>query len=277
MLIRTATLALYTSILFCAPVVAQDPFTFTDNFDSADTSDYVFVDSIGQLTGTDFAELLPTGGRMRVTAPTTPDLILGPARSGFEFKNQPRNFSDFEINVDLVDWDDSLMSGFGPTARTRGVGGIGTLDMYSMAILTNTTAPDSTEISDFVVINRFDNEAPITLVAEPIALDPSKQYRMSFSGSGPNFEAKLFDLADVTVPVVELTAVDDTYHAGGNGIALGAAGLDPAGWTLPDARADVTFDNYSITATVPEPTSWFTAVLPFVIILNVCHRWRRRI
>ena len=155
--------------------------------------------------------------------------------------------------MDVLDWDDSLRSGFGPTARTRGVGGVASLDAYGLLILTNTTAPESTEIGDFLSIERFDDEVPTNLVAEPIDLDADKQYQLRFSGTGTNLVGELFDLSDLSSPVTTVTATDATYPAGGGGMAAGAAGLDPAGWILPEARADVTFDNYSITATVPEP------------------------
>lgn len=247
-----ALLSTVSIVISSAAVLAQE-FTFTDDFSSGKIEDYNFVDNIGFLLGADFAELIPTDGAIRVTAPTTPDVMLGPARSGFEFIGQPNRFSDFDISVDVVAWDNSLVSGFGPTARTREVGGPGTIDMYGLAILTNTTAPDSTEISDFFIMNRFDNEVPTALDAEPIELDASKQYRIRFAGVGPNFVGELFDLSDLTTPLVTLSAMDETYSSGGSGLALGAAGLEPTGWILPDARADATFDNYSITATVPEP------------------------
>lgn len=247
-------------LLIAVSVHAQQ-FTFSDNFDSASVGDYFLVDSIGQLIESDFAQFIPTNGAMRVIAPTTPDALLGPARAGFEFLGQPERFSDFEISVDLVDWDDSLSSGFLITARTNGVGGIATLDMYGLGLITNSTGPGMPEVGDAFIINRLDDETPTTLVLESIDLDPEKQYRLLFSGVGANLNGSLFDLADLSTPLATISAVDDTYPSGGNGLAVSAAGLDPAEWTLPSASADATFDNYSITATVPEPNS-----LPFVVV-----------
>ena len=270
---RLAILTMLSIALDASTATAQQ-FTFSDDFSLGNRDDYIFVDSIGTILGTDFAELIPADGAIRITAPTTPDLALGPARSGFEFVGQPQKFSDFAISVDIVDWDDSLQSEFGPTARTREVGGIGTLDMYSMAILINTVSPDGVA-GDFVIINRVDDEVPTTLGAEPFDADPTKQYQLRFSGTGPDFLAEVFDLAEPSTPLVTVNATDATYSGGGNGFAASTAGLDPAGWLLPNSRADVTLDNYSLTATVPEPSGLFPLLLA-ALFCSGCSRWRRR-
>jgi len=137
---------------------------------------------------------------------------------------------NFAVSFDVVDWDDSLGQSFGALARIRNLGR-GTANGYAFFYFPG---------SHTAAINRIDNERGIFIPNNAaVALDPAKDYRFVFSGTGSSLNGRIYDLADLTSPLVNIFAADATYPSGFSGLV--AAYRD----TTPDSAADATFDNYS--------------------------------
>lgn len=177
-----------------------------------------------------------SGGSYRLQAAISPDPgTLGAGRAGS--LRLDTNSGDFFTSVDIVAWDDNADQAFGLLSRIREVG-LGTTDGYGFLYV---PADHNFEME------RFDNEAdhrigPII----SITLDPARDYRITFAGTGDRFTGEVFDLADLTTPLLVLDATDGTYTTGVSGLLV--ADASPSG-----VVSDATFDNYL--STVPEPAS----------------------
>jgi hypothetical protein len=77
---------------------------------------------------------------------------------------------------------------------------------------------------------------------------------------GCTLTGQLFDVADLSVPVAEITTTDDSFSEGFSGIFTAGFTEDVLG-----SRGDATFDNYSLS--VPEPSSFLMCGLGFVCLL----------
>jgi len=177
-----------------------------------------------------------SGGTYRIQAPPPPNpTVVGPGRAGS--LRLDTNFADFFVSVDVVDWADTADQAFGTIARVRETG-IGTTDGYGFLYV---------PVDRNFEMDRFDNEdntaiAPIT----DLALDPQRDYRITFSGRGEVFTGEVFDLADLSTPLITVTGFDFTY-------ADGVTGLLVADASSGGVFSDATFDNFH--STIPEPRS----------------------
>jgi hypothetical protein len=177
-----------------------------------------------------------SGGAYRIQAPPPPNpTVVGPGRAGS--LRLDTNFADFFVSVDIVDWVDTADQAFGILARTRDVG-LGTTDGYAFFYV---------PVDRNFEMDRIDNEdttsiAPII----DLTLDPERDYRLTFSGKGEEFTGEVFDLADLTTPLITMTGFDVTY-------ADGVTGLVVADASSGGVFSDATFDNFH--STIPEPQS----------------------
>lgn len=150
---------------------------------------------------------------------------FGQARAGA--LREDFEFTAFRIAVDLVDAEGSLEQDFGILARVSSPG-LGTLNGYSA------TFDSDGETLD---LSRVDGEQATTLESIEVPVEEGKLYRLVFHGYQEQFLIEVFDIADLTTPVVSLSGVDGTYPAGTSGI-FSSAGMD-------DGAVDVTFDRFS--------------------------------
>ena len=170
----------------------------------------------------------PNGG-YRIQVPSSPDVnSLGQARAAALHTDVI--YTNFAVSVDLVDWNDSLGQSIGTLARIRNLGP-GTANGYLFNYF---------PASHVVNINRIDNERGVRISTNvTVNLDPSKNYRFVFSGTGSSLNGRIYDLADLTTPLVNIFATDATYSSGFSGLLVAAAS------SAPSSAADATFDNYS--------------------------------
>ena len=175
-------------------------------------------------------------GAYRIQAPPSPDQgALGPGRAGsLRFD---ATYADFFISVDVVDWVDTADQAFGLLSRIRETG-LGTTDGYGFLYV---------PVDRNFEMERFDNEVDTRIGAIiDLTLDPARDYRITFAGTGSSLTGEVFDLADLATPLISLTATDATY-------TNGVAGLIVADASSGGVMSDATFDNYY--STVPEPGS----------------------
>jgi pectate lyase len=231
-----------------APAHAQ---IFSDNFDDGDDNGWTRYQPLSTF-GAPGTWTFPSGA-YRIQAAGSPNPgTLGPGRAGSA--RTDINLSDFHLEVDVLDWNNSLSQGFGLSARVNQIG-LGTTDSYLLLYLAG-TAPS-------FVINRTDNETPVAIGAgAAITLDPGQDYRFRFTGTGSSLMGQVFNLTNLTTPLATVTAIDGTYLSGNVGLLVASTS------TTAGAAADATFDNFVV---VPEPTS-----LALLGIAAGALRWVRR-
>jgi hypothetical protein len=229
---------------------AQITDDFNDGNDSANPTWTQYAPLGGSFS-------FPGGNTYRLQAPISPNPAFGPGRVASYLNNS--NFSTFSISIDLVGWDDTLNQAVGALARLNSVGP-GTTTGYALTYQPTQHAMD---------ISRITSEANSgTLGSVPLILDPAKDYRMVFTGSGNAFTGTVYDLADLSTPVQTVTGTDanNTYTNGFPGLLV----FDNSGGT---GTGDATFDNFVVSDTiVPEPAG--AAILGVLTLFGLAVRRR---
>jgi hypothetical protein len=200
----------------------------TDDFNDGNDAGWNHYAPLDQFGAPSTYEL--TNGTYRIAASESPDPgQLGPARAG-SFRNDA-NFSDFTASIDLIDWDPSLDQAFGILARTS-TPGLGSTNGYALSY---------SPLSGDLDISKVTGEAPDDLdPGARVILDPTAgDYRLVFEGRGDRLTGKLFDLTNLTTPLMTTHAIDGTYASGIIGVFVFSNTGDGSG------PADATFDNYS--------------------------------
>ena len=208
----------------------------TDDFNDGNDDGWTRYDPLAPLHDPPQPALYElVDGTYRISVPASPfPPGAGPARAG-SFHDDA-TFTDFVASVDIVDWDPALDMAFGILARVE-TPGLGTTNGYALSYSTD----GDLDISLVV------GEAPDDLDPRaPVLLEEGRDYRLVFEGRGPVLTGKIYDLADLTTPVVTTRAVDATYEGGSIGVFTYSNTSDGTG------PADTTFDNFY--ADVPGPT-----------------------
>jgi hypothetical protein len=221
--LRTIT-ALIATALFSGTALADDE---TD-FSATPPVSWTRFNPLG------FASFNFTGGVARLSsAAPSPTLypVFGPARLALF---GPTTFTQTVVSADLVAW--------GPTRNVPGViaraGNIalGGTRGYSFGFI-----PSSGEVA----IHRVTGEVPTPLTAVNfITVTPGHTYRVVLICAGSNLTGRIFDLADLTNPLIEINAFDSTYASGVAGILNAADSL---------TSIDATFDNFLAWDGTPPP------------------------
>jgi hypothetical protein len=225
-----------------------------DNFNDGNDQGWTHYDPLAPFgAGGSFAV---SGGTYRIQAPPPPNpTVVGPGRAGS--LRLDTNFADFFISVDVVDWVDTADQAFGIIARIRDAG-IGTTDGYGFIYV---------PVDRNFEIDRFDNEDNTAISPfVDLTLDPQRDYRFTFSGKGEEFTGEVFDLADLSTPLITVSAFDSTY-------ADGVTGLLVADASSGGVFSDATFDNFH--STIPEPQS-LTLVAASLLAIASSRRSRFR-
>jgi hypothetical protein len=181
----------------------------------------------------------PNGNSYRIQAPKPPAGV-GAARAAGYINSL--NLSTFSVSADLVDWNTSstVNQAFGILARLSSVG-LQTTNGYALTYAPTGSTLDITRIAGEQIAAQ-----PGRTTVVP-ALDPAKDYRLVFTGVGDSLNGALYDLTNLSTPVATVSAIDPTYSSGFAGVFV----FDNGGTS---GTADATFDNFSASDGVPEPT-----------------------
>jgi hypothetical protein len=164
------------------------------------------------------------------------DTTGGPTRVG-AFRNDAA-YSDFFQAIDVLTFDDVQESAGFLAGRITTPGFLTTRGYLVGYIHQAVNAGQGA----FATVG-FDSELTIFYpdyytggVAPMPNLDPSRRYRMTFSGEGPLLKGAIYDRTDLLEPVVRIASFDQMFSSGNLGIGV---------LNLNDTRsADFTFDNY---------------------------------
>ncbi len=260
---RPVTARWLLTLLLWAPAAPARAQPFVYDFNGQSDAGLVHYDPLaafGAPGSYTFPQLGPGDFGYRLQAAASPNpAALGPGRAGSA--RTDRTFTDVRAAVDLITWNNSLDQSFGPVARVSNLT-IGQANGYGFLYF-----PRPGSAGGFVNFNRFDSEVPTPITANmPITLTPGHGYRMVFTAIGPLLSGQVFDLPDLTTPLVTATVTDATYGSGFTGLLAATALANPTG------TADATFDNLSV-APVPEPGS---LALTGLAACGLWARWRRR-
>lgn len=174
-----------------------------------------------------------SGGTYRIqSAAAANPSATGPGRAGSIRTTE--SFSQFYLAVDLPAWDNTLDQIFGLIARV-GTPGPATTRGYAFTYATRTGRATTGQLQ----ILRIANEGGTDITPGiNFTLQANQQYRLVFTGELGAFTGKLYSLANLTTPLVTMTASDAAYSAGG--IGFFTYDNSPTG----RGRADVSFDNF---------------------------------
>jgi hypothetical protein len=202
---------------------------FTDNNDAG----WTHYDPLGGLGAGPQAIFSVTNGVYHIKAIRNPAI---PAQAGGARAGSTREgiiYTNFYIYVDLLAWDSTVNPdhAIGLLARIRNPG-LGTTDGYAF-----TYQVADTDIS----ISRLVGEAPgdLTGSSKNILLDTNKQYRFVFIGKGNAFEGRIYELPNLTTPIITTSGTDPSAFPDGTaGLVLADLSGSLSG------SSDATFDNY---------------------------------
>lgn len=221
----------------------------SDNFDSGALGpawskaqffpqNYTFVDS-------------GAGKALRIQANPVPD--AAPAAAAI---TQTNIYTDFYVAVDVVDWaikDQALvlLAQWTPGGAAGLAEGTGMILNYDVA---QDGEGDGDRKGGQLQINSIaPGFAASTKAAADITLEPGRSYRMVFQGVGTIYTGRVYDLHDLTKPLVTIEVDDSTYNIGQSGF-LSFSRNGTAGVT------DVTIDNY--VASAADPNTALAPALP---------------
>ncbi len=171
--------------------------------------------------------------------------------------SQPNNYTDFYVSLDVVDWAD-LDQAFVLFGRWTPAGAAGLAEATGY-ILNYDVLQDGDKAGDrkggqLQINTVFPNFATATAAAAELTLEHGHAYRMIFQCTGFVMKGEVYDLADLTKPLVTIYFEDtaSTYASGQCGF-LSFSRDGTSGVT------DVTIDNYLAAASDPN-----TALAPAI-------------
>ncbi len=225
---RSGSLALFvTASIFAGGLaVAQ-----IDTFDDGDDAGWTRVSPLTAV-GVSATYSFPGGDRYRIQCPEQPNEAFGPPRAGS--LRADVSYSDFHVQVDLVDFDPAADVHHGLLARVRQPG-IGTLDGYAWVY-----NPVEARIYLTVVT---DEDSEVIADAEVFPSDIANPLRLVLGASGSTFRGAIYELVDGAQLLAEVEVDDATYASGFCGILNVSDPLTQA--------TDSTFDNYFAAAEAP--------------------------
>lgn len=170
---------------------------------------------------------------------------------------QPTSYTDFYVAADIVAWSPSVSKGqvFGVFGRGQNIpGGAPTAVLMNTRI--NNNGVDGTtgtrgQVSIYLIVTG--NPSVPVAVANSVTLVPGRKYRFTLSAVGQLYQGNIYDLNDLTRPLVTL-AGDNTY-AGGFYVPFfptnGVSGVVNQSLNGSDPTTDSTFDNFVATVSPP--------------------------
>jgi hypothetical protein len=229
-------------VLFLIFLSRQVASAQSDDFNDSDDNGWARYNPLGGATFS-FPGDTFRGAAYRIQSAASPNPSFGPGRASASRTN---TYDDFFAAVDLAGWDNTLNQAFGLIFRA-GTIGPGTTKGYVLNYDPQQAAGGRGQLQ----INAVTNEAQVdpTLAAANPTLQPGRLYRLVLTAVGSDFTAQVYDLNDLTYPLVSFRGSDPTYFNGAVGLFNSYRGNSV---TDPSAgRADSTFDNYFASAVAP--------------------------
>lgn len=250
---RIAGAGLALLLAMALPAAAQ---VLTDNFDSGALAPGWNVRNVVQGLGGFVSNEFPTNGSGRALriqrgsadmAAIGQPQPYGTGRAWFYFTNE---FTDFYVAQDIVRWDPATNQAIVLLARANGYNdeifpgfpGLGTVNGYvcNYDNLQDGDGPGDRKGGQFQ-INTVSSEAPSTIAAGNVTLIPGNTYRQVFKGVGTVLTGELYDMEDLTRPIVRIV-VDDSFFPHVSG-ASGFVSFHRDDDFHPN-RTDMTIDNF---------------------------------
>jgi hypothetical protein len=234
--------ALVLLAAFTAAIPDAQALAITDDFDDGNDTGWTRLDPIGDSAGGSYASFAFPSGGYQITALQSPNSAqYGPARAGS--LRQDVDFTDFVLTFDLVAFSGTEGPALGALARASNAGGDATNGyalFYYDFFLDN--------FSPSLVLQRITNGSSSTIAAQDLAapLSTEESYRFEFTGSGTSLTGAVYELGNLSTPLIEVSGTDSTYASGHTGLFVFDYSESGNGTTA------ATFDNYSV---VPEPTT----------------------
>jgi hypothetical protein len=186
-----------------------------------------------------------------------------------------RIWSDFYISVDVLSWDDTVHQLFGIAARINTPGPGSTAGYLFTWEDGSGTLPNATG-GDFDLLriqaegatDAHQMEGDVPGQNSGMHLTNGNAYRFVYIGKGFNFEARVYDVADLSAPVKTIFGVD-TLAMFPNGLVGVIVADHPA--DSPYHACTATFDNFYVAAAEPRlsmDASSGTAVLSWSASLD---------
>lgn len=196
-----------------------------DDFNDGNDSGWTRLNPLAAVGGS-ATYSFPGGNAYRIQTGASPNpAAFGQGRAGS--LRSDINHTAFRVSVDIAGADPALQQDFGILTRVSSPG-LGTLNGYSATF-------DSDE--EKLYLSRVDAEQATTLESVLVPVEEGKIYRIVFHGYQDQFLVEVFEVTDLTTPVVSISGSDGTYSEGSTGL-FGSAGVG-------DGTVDVTFDNFS--------------------------------
>ncbi|MFO1497157.1 MAG: hypothetical protein U1G07_01955 [Verrucomicrobiota bacterium] len=205
----------------------------------------------------------PTGKALRIQASPVPD--AAPA-AAMLYREQV--YTNFYMALDVVDWPGTdknqaivlvaRASLTGNPAETTGI----IMNYDASQYGENATDRRQGQFQ----INMVTNDPPFatkTIAVAEITLQPGRPYRLIFQGVGSHYTGRVYDLFDLTRPLVTIEADDDTQGplpGGGSvtfesGFKSGVCGLLSFSRQGTAGTTDITIDNYYAGPSDPNPAA----------------------
>lgn len=244
---QTMLCSLAVLLTAATSVVAQ-----SDDFNDGNDTGWTRLDVLAPFNGGQGAEFNFPNGGYQIVAYLSPDSgNLGPGRA-FSLRSGV-TYTDFYVAVDVVAFDQQLDQAFGIIARATNPG-LGTTDGYVLNY-----NPRQSQSSGQLQINLAFGEQPTTIGTADVLLDSNKDYRFVFTGVGTQLTGQVYELPNLTSPIISVSATDPNFASGVCGLFV---------YDRSDvSNANATFDNY-VAAATPPPTLPDAPTLTSVGVLN---------
>lgn len=199
----------------------------------------------------------PTGKGLRIVANPVPD--VAPAAT---LIYRDEEYEDFYLAVDVTDWPGTdknqaivLIARAHLTANPADATGI----ILNYDFSQYGENPNDRRQGQFQINMVTNNPAfgTKTLAVAEVTMEPGRPFRMVFRGEGSHYTGQLYDLHDLTQPVVTIEADDAIQGPQGGGIIFesgftsGKSGIISFSRQGTSGTTDVTIDNYYAGASAP--------------------------
>ena len=247
----TSPLFGYAGMAVLGALQAQVVVAFEDAFDDGNGDGWTHFDPIAEVQLADPSPLSFENGVFLMEANPPAADPAGPARVFSYIEGEIR--SDFYCAVDIVDWNDSINQAFGILGRVDNIA-LGQTTGYVCNYDPNQTGGQPG--GQFQINRVIDEASNPTIAVGNVKLLEDHAYRMVFRGEGNQLIGALYDLQDLTAPVVQIQTDGDlnpdatTFPEGLIGLFSFYRGDD---LTEPHAKPSVTFDNFVSLESNPAP------------------------